>query len=124
MPRVLTPRRPASSTNCAGENVPSDAVVCECRSIIRDDAQALECKPYPVHALLRRLKRRMDRQLGRFRSFVRVGDAAEVFDLTRESFPVQALYVASDQDIHRTLHEYFHEVRDARANAPPHFAVG
>ena len=64
-----TPARPASSTSCAGENVPSDAVVCECKSIIaksgiRIRPKLLSVRHTLIDTLLGRFPRGMNGQLG------------------------------------------------------------
>src|SRR5260221_5635255 len=124
MPRMRTPVRIASSTSCSGEKVPSDAVVCECKSIIWDQTQVLERNPYPVDPVLGRFEGGMNRQLGRFRGLVWVRDAGEVFDLAGQSFLVQTFHVAPDQHLQRTLDEDFDEVRNAGANAAAHVTIG
>src|SRR5690349_9338671 len=112
------PRRRASSTSSAAEKVPSEAVVWECRSIIvfqawffrrgcsgvRDQTEALECTPYLLGALRGRFRRGMNRQLGRYGTFVRIGNPSEVTDFAGEGFLVKALHVALNQHVQGTLH--------------------
>src|SRR5208283_387882 len=53
MPRTSTPARTASSTRRAGEQEPSDSLVCECRSIKGNQTRTFQFSPDSRHAFWR-----------------------------------------------------------------------
>src|SRR5262249_3935330 len=110
MPRTSTPPRTALAINCAGEQVPSDSLVCECRSIKANQTQVFQCSPDSLDAFGGSFPRRVDRHFGRERRLVGVGNTGEMRNLACHCLPVKAFYIALRQDFDRTLHVDFDEV--------------
>ena len=59
----------------------------------------------------------------RFRRLIRIRDAREVFDLTGQSFLVQALRVAPISTSMGALHVHFDEIGNPRTNPSAHLAI-